>query len=423
MRLAPALAATLLAACPTAPVDPPAANWDVALLQTELAVDLADPDAPTAVATLTFDDAASASVDVAGLDVHEVTSEGAPVDFVLTDGRLDVALPSPTVDVSYSLQRADLFEGWMVNGSTVTWPAFCGNVVPCRPHPREASRFGVTVTGTDSVAIAPVDSVLPGPAYQLAFATGPYERTELGVTPGGVSLFHWAPLASVVPANNGTADLLAVMTWLETTLGPYPWGDEAGAVQVDWGPGAIGGMEHHPFWHVSRAAMTRRTVHAHEAAHAWFGDGVRLACWEDLVLSEGLATYLAARAQEAAVSAERGAEVWADYEEELLAILAEPGRDRIVWPETCDEVDVLSDLFDRVLYLRGAFFLRDYAELVGAAALDAALGAFVGARLGTAASFDDLLAHLDEATGVDPRPLAITWLRTLGAPTGFPGSR
>jgi aminopeptidase N len=50
-------------------------------------------------------------------------------------------------------------------------------------------------------------------------------------------------------------------------------------------------MEHHPYWHVS-GAQRNLLVNAHEAAHGWFGDGVRPRCWEDEVVSEGVADYL-----------------------------------------------------------------------------------------------------------------------------------
>ena len=49
-----------------------------------------------------------------------------------------------------------------------------------------------------------------------------------------------------------------------------------------------------------RAQLSVRVLRAqaHEAAHGWFGNGVRLRCWEDFVLSEGTASYLAARVLE-----------------------------------------------------------------------------------------------------------------------------
>lgn len=52
----------------------------------------------------------------------------------------------------------------------------------------------------------------------------------------------------------GGAHLRQVFDWLETTYGEYLFGDEVGSVSVAWGPGAYGGMEHHPYWHVASGA-------------------------------------------------------------------------------------------------------------------------------------------------------------------------
>ncbi len=65
-------------------------------------------------------------------------------------------------------------------------------------------------------------------------------------------------------------------------------------------------MEHHLLWHIGAASLGDRRTHIHEAVHGWFGAGVRLACWEDLVLSEGTATYYEARILEAVAGAEAG---------------------------------------------------------------------------------------------------------------------
>jgi len=178
----------------------------------------------------------------------------------------------------------------------------------------------------------------------------------------------------------------------------------------------FGGMEHHPRWHVAAGALASEVTHAHEAAHGWFGDGIRIACWEDFVLSEGTASYLAGRALDVVAPA-AGAAVWQGYAEELAAI---PG-DLPVWPQTCGTIDVVTDgLFQSAPYIRGALFLRAVALVVGAAALDRALATFYAARAGTAATMRDLLATIRTATGYDPTACAETWLR--GATTPRPAA-
>ncbi len=423
--------------CPV--IDPtpnePEENWESGLISTDLAVSMTNPNALSGVATLVVDNSGqtATSFDVSGLELFSVEVLDEPdLAWEEDDGRLDVALPQEigpvTIEVAYGFAVGERFEGLMESGATLTWPYWCGNLFPCRPHPADGARFGVSVSdaGDGMVTVTSADSVTAAPAYQLAWATGPYVRTELGSTSAGTALVHYTPAEDVDAADAGTADLVSVFGWLEETLGEYPFGGEAGAVQVDWGPGAIGGMEHHPFWHVSRPAMDDPTVHAHEAAHGWFGDGIRLLCWEDFVLSEGTVTYLAARAQEVAVGAARGAEVWAGYADELQTMTGTGplARDQVVWPTGCGDIDVLEDgLFGRIVYMKGAFFFRDVAAAVGPEALDAALGAFARDHVGQAALMQGLLDRIQSETGFDPSDLAQEWLRTEGVPAGWNNPR
>ena len=205
------------------------------------------------------------------------------------------------------------------------------------------------------------------------------------------------------------------MDWLERTLGPYPFGDEYASVEVDWGGDAFGGMEHHPFSHLASANLTSEVSHVHEAAHGWFGDGIRIACWEDFVLSEATVTYLAAHVLGQVASPELEARIWNDYASQLQQVLAT--NDGVAWPDSCGQVDILEDgLYSNVPYMKGAFFFRDVARMVGPDALDAALGTFTRQHMGHAMGMQSLLDHLESETETDLGPLATSWLRTKGIP-------
>jgi aminopeptidase N len=214
------------------------------------------------------------------------------------------------------------------------------------------------------------------------------------------------------PAIAGSAHLVAAFDWFEQTLGPYHFGAKVGTVSVAWPKGAFGGMEHHPFWHVAAAAMSSEETQVHESAHGWFGDGIRLACWEDFVLSEGTVSYLAGRALDV-VAPSVGAQVWMDYQTELAAISpTDP-----VWPTTCGAVDVIKDnLFTNAPYMRGAFFYRAVALKVGAAQLDAALHAFYMAHQLGSARMADMLTTIKDTTGFDPTSCAEMWLHGTTIP-------
>jgi aminopeptidase N len=267
-----------------------------------------------------------------------------------------------------------------------------------------------------SLVFAP-SIVVETPAYVLAWASGEYTEIPLGTTSAGTSLSLWHLPGGDATAMQGGADLVAFFEYYENTLGAYAFGDAAGSVAVRWGPGALGGMEHHPFWHIGEGSMSDATVHAHEAAHGWFGDGVRIACWEDFVLSEGTVSYLTARAIEAVQGTTAGDNIWVSYQARLDAAMASTNL-KIAWPDTCGSVDILEDkLFSSIPYMKGAFFYRALEQRIGAAALDAALSSFFQANVGKAATMQQLLDHIASSSGYDPNACAQSWLRAEALPT------
>ena len=182
------------------------------------------------------------------------------------------------------------------------------------------------------------------------------------------------------------------------------------SVSVVWGEGFYGGMEHHPYWHVASDAMDNEETHAHEAAHGWFGDGIRLRCLEDFVLSEGTVSYLAARSVGQVVGAEAEAKIWDGYRTELASAIATGGAP--AWPTGCNQIDILTDkLFTNLPYMEGAYFYKDVAAKVGADVLDGVLHKFYMAHRGQAAGMQDMVDLIRRETGFDPKTLVAQRLR------------
>jgi aminopeptidase N len=168
-------------------------------------------------------------------------------------------------------------------------------------------------------------------------------------------------------------------------------------------------MEHHPLWHVAKDAMGDEVTQAHEAAHGWFGDGVRLQCWEDFVLSEGTVSYLSARAL-SVVSPAMEAQIWADYQDELDGAIADGGAP--AWPKGCNQIDIIKDnLFTNLPYMQGAFFYKDVAAKVGVDVLDGVIGRFYQAHETKPARMQDMIDAIKRDTGFDPTPIAEARLR------------
>jgi aminopeptidase N len=394
--------------CVDGKCDDTSASGDIA--STKLEVDLAEN---VAVATIELARNGTVALDVRGLEVKGVRDGRGNRRFRVDDGTLIVTSVYSPMEIEYAFTVHEMADGLLPGGSTVTWPYWCGNLFPCNPAPADGERFELVVEGAPDgmTTIAPREIPADAPAYQIAWATGEYETQLLGTTTAGTEVsVSWLPRGKT-KALAGTRHLVAAFDWLETHIGPYQFGREVGSVAVVWGEGMYGGMEHHPFWHVAVDAMDDEGTHVHEAAHGWFGDGVRIRCWEDFVLSEGTVSYLTARAMGQVAGAVAEAAVWAEYEESLDAALAE-WNGLATWPGGCDQVDILADgLFSDLPYMQGAFFYKEVAAAVGAEALDATLSRFYLAHRGKAAGMQDMLDAIRADTGFDPTALADRWLR------------
>ncbi|HLU67370.1 MAG TPA: M1 family aminopeptidase, partial [Kofleriaceae bacterium] len=280
----------------------PKEDWTRDVVSTSIALDLT---ALTGRAEIRIagSDSGGASFEIGDLVITSVSGPDGALEFRADNGQLDIGVPVTTLPfaltVNYEFQPHEQFDGWMPGaGVSFLWPTFCGNLYPCKSDPADGVLFSMEVSnGPEGLDLIYPESIpTEAPSYMPALAAADFTEIELGTTPGGVTVSVWHLPGQEEDAALGTANLLSVMTFLEQTYGAYPFGDRAGTVSADWGGGDYGGMEHHPFWHVSSGSLHSEEVNAHEAAHGWYGNGVRIACWEDFVLSEGTVTYMAARA-------------------------------------------------------------------------------------------------------------------------------
>ncbi len=417
------------------PVEAPApveADWSRDLQSVDLHLDLEARTGRARIVVAGSTAAASVSFEVGDLRIDSVVGPDGPLPYEVSDGPLATFAPGARLDVgglpvdgapvalevAWAFRPHRAFDGWMPRrGVSMLWPYACGNLFPCRSDPADGARYTLEVVGRpeDPAVIAPAAWETEIPAYVVAVAAGDYRAIELGETPAGTRVTAWALAGNEARAAAGTAHLVEVVAWLEDTLGPYPYGDHLGAVDADWGGGGLGGMEHHPFWHVSSGDMDDEEVQAHEAAHGWFGDGVRIRCWEDFVLSEGTASWLAARSLEEVA----GIDVWPEYHEWLRSS-CRWYRPTAAWPPTCGEVDLPNDpLWSGIPYMQGACFYREVAATIGVEQVDGALRDVFLAHVGGAASMGDVIAALkarapDRAAAIDG--LVADWLTALECP-------
>jgi len=140
---------------------------------------------------------------------------------------------------------------------------------------------------------------------------------------------------------------------------------------------------------------------------------VRMQCREDFVLSEGVVTYLESRATEA-VGALTEEEVWTRVQERFERAIAR--RDFVIYPDGCDQLSTIFELFTALPYNKGALYLRQVENRIGRAGLDAALSSFYRERVGTAATMQELVDHIESESGTDLDDLTLPWLKSTGTP-------
>jgi aminopeptidase N len=404
----------LLAACgggdstamPDAGPTPPTANADREVIDTQLAFDVT---AKTATATITL---GASDKPGATLEVGDLMIDSVDVPYAAAMSKLDLGVPASTdpvtVTIAYHWANHEGFTGASKDGYTLIWPYYCGNLFPCHSQPSDGTTFSLSLSGVPADKVAVYPATIPGeaPSYQIAWSIDAYTELPLGTTTAGTQISVWYRSGEQSTTMAGTAHLVAAFDWMEQTLGPYRFGPKYGSVSVNWPRGAYGGMEHHPMSHIASAAMGSEETHVHEAAHGWFGDGIRIACWEDFVLSEGTVSYLAARALDV-VAPSVGAATWQAYMNELQQVSAlDP-----VWPQSCGVVDVIRDnLFSEAPYMRGAFFYKGVADKVGADKLDMALHAYFQAHAGATGHMSEMLDTIKTVTGYDATACAQMWL-------------
>lgn len=411
---------------------PPPADGLQDILTTDLQLDLAGL---TGVATVVaWPDATTAevSLDVSGLEVTALEVDGHRIAPVRRDGWLVTGVPSvdrpATLVVAYTFEARDngAFDGWMPGlGVSFVWPYFCGNLYPCDPAMRDGVSFTMAVAGVEEglTAVYPESTWSDAPSYMPAVSVGAYTRLDLGTTSAGTRLSAWylPGERGEEDARAGTAHLLGAYDFYERTYGPYAFGPESGPVEVDWGVGSWGGMEHHPWFHVAQFDFGTEEVHAHEAAHAWFGDAVRLGCWEDFVLSEGTVTYMAARAMEET----GGPDLWAYYVDDfLIPICGGMGPNPVVYPDGCNQIDLLEDdIWSLATYMKGACFYEEVADAIGTDAVDETVGAYYRGHQNGTGHMSEMIDALAERAGADRRALvesaAQDWLYTAACPTDY----
>jgi leukotriene-A4 hydrolase len=223
--------------------------------------------------------------------------------------------------------------------------------------------------GPEGTGMYIFDMPQPVPSYLFAIAVAHLEFRELGPRTG-----IYAEPEVIDAAAWEFAETEQTMIEAEKLLGPYLWGRYDLLILPPSFP--FGGMENPRLTFLTPTAIIgtrgQASLVTHELAHAWTGNLVTNATWQDFWLNEGWTTYAEMRITEI-LEGKEVTDLNAVYEEkQTFETMHHVGMDS---PFTCLKLprDVGdTDMFTAGLsYTKGCFFLKECEYAVGRERFDA----------------------------------------------------
>jgi len=390
------------------PLDP--AQKKVRFDNADLAFEIfPDREAISGVATLNF--TATAPIDrlVIDLDrnlpVSAISIDGKPLTskaWSNPEGRMTIMLPRRiaagghvSAKISYAgtphvAVRAPWDGGfvWSKTPGGQPWVATavqmngCDLFWPCIDYPTYEPDFITTHITVPKGLVAPSNGVFMGKdtlpdgrttwnwrmktptLYSMALNVGPYEQisgTYHSKFGNDIPMFYWYLPGEEAKAKELFAEFPKVLDFYESTIGPYPFGDQkVGAVETPHK-----GMEHSTITaygnEYAKSPNGFDDLFQHEFGHEWFANQLTAANWDDFWLHEGFTAYMQPLYGR-----------WLEGEGRYAAMMLQArtgiqNKSPIVTgkPQTAEEVYVKSPGRGGDIYTKGEWTLHTLRNLIG----------------------------------------------------------
>ena len=278
--------------------------------------------------------------------------------------------------------------------------------------------------GMKLVRFAPTKAL---PAEVVAFAVGPFDVFE-----GGEAGAKHTPVRVITPRGrrqDGKAAALStteILPQLEKYAGsPYPWDKldhialPAGAFGATENPGLITyrsqGLLIAPGNEAPGRLRSLRSVEAHEIGHQWFGNLVTQSSWEDVWLSEGFATWFAAKVMDQ------------DEPEARRHLSAVAARERIMEADASAKTRPvrlamqsrgdMKSVYGQIVYQKGAAVLLMLENWLGEDRFQKGVQTYLQSHALANATTADFADALTSATRTDTKAVLHSFLDQTGIPT------
>jgi alanyl aminopeptidase len=318
---------------------------------------------------------------------------------------------------------------------TTFTPIEARRVFPCFDEPRYKTPWELTLhVKRESVALANTHVVsereepggmkrvvfaptAPLPSYLIAFAVGPFEIVDAGrAGKNSVPIRIVTPRGRAAEADAARAATPRLLARLEEYTGiPYPF-DKLDQVALI--AGAFGAIENPGLISYRQRVLLgnspgMRSTMAHELAHQWFGNLVTMSGWEDVWLSEGLATWMAAKMMDEEQPPARRGVLPAAARNRIMAIDAPDGR---VVREPMASREQMRKVYGPLVYEKGAAVLRMLENWVGEETFRAGIRRYLAEHQFSTATTSDFAAAVGKAAGQDAGVVLSGLLDHAGVP-------
>jgi aminopeptidase N len=409
------------------------------------------------VTAVTFDALAGADtvIDIAAGSVRSATLNGRELDVSGYDESTGIALSGlaehNVVVVDADCHYSNTGEGLHrfvdpVDGEVYLYSQFetadAKRMFACFDQPDLKATFDVTVTAPQHWEVVSNGATLSVEDGVHTFATTPRMSTYLAALIAGpyarwddvysdengeiaLGIFCRATLAEFMDAERLFTQTKQGFGFYHKNFGvPYAFGKydqlfvpefNAGAME---NAGAVTFLEDYVFRSkVTRASYERRAETVlHEMAHMWFGDLVTMRWWDDLWLNESFATFASVLCQSEATEF---TEAWTTFANSEKSWAYRQDQLPSTHPVAADIPDLaaVEVNFDGITYAKGASVLKQLVAYVGLEHFLSGLRDYFRAHAFDNATFDDLLAALEKASGRDLSDWGRQWLKTTGLNT------
>ncbi|HEU0013509.1 MAG TPA: M1 family aminopeptidase, partial [Longimicrobium sp.] len=261
--------------------------------------------------------------------------------------------------------------------------------------------------------------------YLAAFAAGPWHAWRSDDPALPITLYARASRAAEVDADTLIAANRAAVQWLERYFGvefPFAKFDMLLAPAFPFG-----GMEHvgAVFYNENQFVfrepptlaqqLGRKATTYHEVAHQWFGDLVTMRWFDDLWLKEGFSTYMAAKMQ---AELDPSSEAWKTFylRNKPLAYGTDVTSGTTpVWQEL-PNLDLAKSNYGPIVYNKAPAILKQLEFLVGPVAFRAGLRLFLDRHAYGNATWQELLAAIEQGTPVSLEHFGQQYILRAGMP-------